>query len=160
MTKSWIEKLHKKDLPKIVELDEKLSRRYKGARTMVIPSPEEVMQIMGRVPRGALISVSEIRKILAHKHGTDTTCPLTTGIFIWIAANASREMVEKGLANKEIPFWRTLKSKGELVEKYPGGTEYQKSKLEEEGHRVIQKGKKWVVENFSNNIVHPEFFME
>lgn len=40
-----------------------------------------------------------------------------------------------------IPWWRTLKSNGELNEKYPGGVENQKKLLEKEGHKIIQKGK-------------------
>ena len=40
-------------------------------------------------------------------------------------------------------YWRTLKSKGELNEKYPGGVEAQAAHLEEEGHTIEPgKGKK------------------
>ena len=35
------------------------------------------------------------------------------------------------------PYWRTLKSKGELNEKYPGGIEAQAARLEEEGHAIL-----------------------
>jgi hypothetical protein len=43
-----------------------------------------------------------------------------TGIFIAIAARAAGEDEEEG--KKDItPYWRTLKGKGELNEKYPGG---------------------------------------
>jgi len=38
------------------------------------------------------------------------------------------------------PYWRTLKSKGELNEKYPGGVEDQAAHLKEEGH-TIELGK-------------------
>ncbi|MFC2016295.1 hypothetical protein ACFLUF_01130 [Chloroflexota bacterium] len=38
------------------------------------------------------------------------------------------------------PYWRTLKSKGELNEKYPGGLEAQAAHLREEGH-TIEMGK-------------------
>ena len=38
------------------------------------------------------------------------------------------------------PYWRTLKSKGELNEKYPGGVIAQAARLEEEGH-TIEMGK-------------------
>ena len=34
------------------------------------------------------------------------------------------------------PYWRTLKSKGELNEKYPGGVEAQASRLADEGHTI------------------------
>ena len=38
------------------------------------------------------------------------------------------------------PYWRTIKSKGELNEKYPGGVEAQAAHLQEEGH-TIELGK-------------------
>ncbi len=41
------------------------------------------------------------------------------------------------------PYWRTLKSGGELNEKYPGGVEAQAARLTEEGHTIEPaKGKK------------------
>ena len=41
------------------------------------------------------------------------------------------------------PYWRTLKSKGEINEKYPGGLEDQTDKLRAEGHTIVPgKGKK------------------
>lgn len=41
------------------------------------------------------------------------------------------------------PYWRTLKSGGELNEKYPGGVEAQATHLREEGHTIeLGKGKK------------------
>jgi len=35
------------------------------------------------------------------------------------------------------PYWRTLKSRGELNEKYPGGVEAQAARLQEEGHSIL-----------------------
>lgn len=56
-----------------------------------------------------------------------------------IAARAAEEMAGEG--KKDItPYWRTLKSKGELNEKYPGGVEAQAARLREEGH-TIEPGK-------------------
>jgi hypothetical protein len=45
-------------------------------------------------------------------------CPITTGIFAWVAANAAEEQKQKG--EKDItPYWRTLKNDGVINEKYP-----------------------------------------
>jgi len=64
---------------------------------------------------------------------------MTTGIFAGIAARAAEEMATEG--KKDItPYWRTLKSKGELNEKYPGGLEAQAIRLRAEGH-TIELGK-------------------
>ena len=63
--------------------------------------------------------------------------PITAGIFVSIVAWASEQRTED-----KTPYWRTLKAKGELNAKYPGGIEAQKEKLEAEGHTIIQKGRK------------------
>lgn len=150
--KNWIEKLNdSKDLPKIVQLEGKAADKWGGGK-MIIPSPKEVDEIMSQVPRGKLITISEIRSILSKKHNADIGCPLTSGIFAWIAANAAEE--ERGLGKKDItPYWRTLKTGGFLNEKYPGGIEQQKTFLEGEGHKIVQKGKKFMVENYEEAIL-------
>jgi hypothetical protein len=38
-----------------------------------------------------LTTVDLIRQALAQKHGVDIACPMTTGIFAWIAAHAAEE---------------------------------------------------------------------
>ncbi len=150
--KTWREKLMAaKDLPRVVSLNENAQKHWKG-RTMVIPSPLEVNDIMAEVPEGKLITISEIRQMVARKHGADIGCPLTCGIFSWIAAHAAVEAAAEG-ERETIPYWRTLKTGGELNPKYPGGIEAQKKLLESEGHRVIQKGKKYLVENYENCLV-------
>ena len=149
MQKSWVEKLHNaKGLPKIVKLDKKASARW-GSRggtrefsTMYIPCPMDVYAVMEKVPKGKLITISEIRQIFAKKHKTAISCPLTTGIFSFIAANAADE------EDKKMPYWRTLKTGGEVNPKYPGGVEKQKKLLEDEGHKVITKGKRTIVADF------------
>lgn len=147
MVKSWVEKLHdSKDLPKTVKLNPKGAMHWHG-ETMIIPSPLEVDKIMKTVPKGELITIDGIRKKLAKKYKTDIACPLTTGIFAWISANAAEEEASLG-KTKTTPYWRTLKTKGELNSKYPGGIENQKKLIETEGHKVIQKGKKFFVENY------------
>ena len=137
--KTWQEKLaDSKDLPKVVEITGKMSKRW-GTGTLVIPAPREVDVIMKKVPNGKLITVNQIREIVARKHGATIGCPLTTGIFIGIAARAAEEAVAEG--KKDItPYWRTLKSKGELNKKYPGGVEAQAAHLSKERH-TIEPGK-------------------
>ncbi len=150
--KSWIEKLEdSKDLPKVERITEKMSKRW-GEGTVVIPSPIEVDALMRKVPKGKLLTINEVRAALAKKHNTTIACPLTTGIFAWIAAHAAEERREKG--EKDItPYWRTLKAGGAINPKYPGGVERQKKLLEREGHKVIKKGKKYVVEDYEKALI-------
>ena len=142
LRKSWREKLEdSKDLPRVVEITGKMSKRW-GTGTVCIPAPIEVDEIMKKVPEGKLITVNQIRETVARKHGATIGCPLTTGIFANIAARAAEEAAAEGKADIT-PYWRTLKSKGELNEKYPGGVEAQAARLEEEGHTIeFGKGNK------------------
>jgi alkylated DNA nucleotide flippase Atl1 len=111
----------------------------------------EVNEIMRKVPEGKLTTINEIRAALAKKHGATIGCPITTGIFAWIAANAAEEQRQKGEKNIT-PYWRTLKAGGVINEKYPGRAESQKKLLEKEGHKIIQKGKNYVVLDYEKTL--------
>jgi|UniRef100_A0A7C6EAZ3 alkylated DNA nucleotide flippase Atl1 len=153
--KSWREKLaESKDFPRVEKITPKMAGRW-GAKlgdTVVIPTPKEVDKIMKNVPQGRLITINQIREIVAKKHKATIGCPITCGIFARIAAGAADEDAKEGKKNIT-PYWRTLKAGGEINEKYPGGIEGQKKLLEKEGHKVIQKGKKWVVVDFEKYLV-------
>ncbi len=150
--KTWTEKLNdSKDLPKIVKLEGKMAKKF-GKGTMVIPSPKEVDEIMRKAKKGQLLTINVIREILAQKHGTTTACPITTGIFAWIAAHAAEEQKSQG-KKRITPWWRTLKGKGKLNPKYPGGIEKQIELLENEGFTIYPKGKKFVVADFEKYLV-------
>ena len=45
-------------------------------------------------------------------------------------------MVDEGKTDIT-PYWRTIKSKGELNDKYPGGAEDHATRLREEGHTIV-----------------------
>jgi alkylated DNA nucleotide flippase Atl1 len=150
--KSWREKLDDaKDLPKVVAIPPGMQSQW-GTGTMVIPAPVEVDQIMRRVPKGKLITINGIREILARKHGATLGCPITAGIFARIAAGAAEEDEAEG-KKRVTPYWRTLKSGGELNSKYPGGNEGQRAKLEAEGHTVVCKGKRCFVREYERSKV-------
>lgn len=125
-----------KDMPKFqVITDPKSIEKYGGNRMYFAP-PIDYDKVMKKVPFGKVITVGKIREHFAALSGADFTEPITAGIFVSIAAWASHQRTED-----KTPFWRTLKANGELNEKYPGGLEAQKKKLEEEGHTVIEKGR-------------------
>ena len=126
-----------KDMPKFQTItDEKSIEKYGGNRMYFAP-PIDYDWVMREVPYGKVTTVGEIRDYFAKLSGADFTEPITAGIFVSIAAWASYQR-----SADETPYWRTLKANGELNEKYPGGIEAQRQKLEAEGLTVIQKGRK------------------
>lgn len=149
--KSWREKLaDNKGLPKIAQVGGKLTKRW-GEGTFVIPAPLEVDALMKRVPKGRLVTINELRAALAAKHKADFACPITTGIFSWIAAHAAAEAAAGG-AKRVTPYWRTLKVGGEVNPKYPGGIAELLRRLEAEGHQVRQKGRRFLVVDFERKL--------
>lgn len=133
--KSWREKLaDDKDLPKVITIEGRMSRKW-GEGTCAIPAPREVDELMRRVPKGRVTTINHLRDAVAKKHGATMGCPITTGIFAWIAAHAAEEARAEGI-KRITPWWRVLKEGGKLNPKYPGGTELQSTLLEAEGHEL------------------------
>lgn len=125
-----------KDMPKIITItDEKSIARYGGSRMYLAP-PLAYDRLMRQVPKGKLVTVGQLRELLARQSGADFTDPITAGIFVSLAAWASAQR-----AGDETPYWRTLKAGGELNPKYPGGVEAQRARLEAEGHTVLRRGR-------------------
>lgn len=125
-----------KDMPKIQVITDPASIEKYGGDRMYFAPPIDYDRVMRRVPFGKLTTVGKIREHFARASGADFTEPITAGIFVSIAAWASYQR-----AGDETPWWRTLKANGELNQKYPGGVEAQKARLEAEGHTIIQKGR-------------------
>ena len=152
---TWTEKLHRaNDLPKIVEITGRMARSW-GEGSCVIPAPIEVDHLMRQVKRGRVITGHELRQALAAFHETDLACPLTTGIFCWIAAHAAVEAEERG-ERRTTPWWRTLKSGGELNPKFPGGLERQRTLLESEGHTIVTRGQRLFVAGYESRLAKLE----
>jgi len=134
--KSWREKLaDDKDLPKVVKLPPAARQRW-GGKTMVIAAPREVDALIRTIRKGRVATINELRTALAKSHQTETACPITTGIFSWIAANAAAE--DEAAGKKRItPWWRVLKEGGRLNPKFPGGLAEHARRLRAEGHTIL-----------------------
>ena len=158
--KTWQEKLaDKKDLPKFLKLERRFpcfnAVHKMGAEVgddIVLVNPGEVIEFMKRVPSGKLTTIVEICKAIAKRYKVQGCCSLTTGIFIMTTANAVEEAIKEN-KDLDIPYWRTLKADGYLNDKFPGGAESHKELLENEGFKVISKGKRYYVENYQNYLV-------
>jgi hypothetical protein len=149
--KTWREKLaDAKGLPRVEQITPRMSRRW-GSGTVVIAAPAEVDSLMKRVPSGKVTSINELRAALAERHRATIACPITTGIFAWIAAHAAEESAAEGI-KRITPYWRTLKSGGELNPKYPGGIQGMRRHLAAEGHKIVRRGSKYFVADFEKSL--------
>ena len=92
---------------------------------MLISSPTEIAAYLRTVPSGATRTPAELRTDLARVHGADRTCPLTTGIFLRIVAEAAWEELQAGADPGAItPFWRVIAPDSSLARKLACGTDF------------------------------------
>lgn len=92
---SFQSKLKKPSDPQVVQLDKEMPNAQ-GARTMVIPTPMMILGYVNQVPKGSVLTLSELRYRLAQDANADTACPLTTGLFLNIVAHATEEALASG----------------------------------------------------------------
>lgn len=128
---SWREKLEKEQEPRVVRVPPKMQKAW-GTGTMLIATPLLVDAEIRKVKKGKLVTTTQIMAKLAKDFHADATCPMTTGIFIRIAAEEDRANGKKRIT----PHWRVLKSDGSLNAKYPGGIKAQATHLRTEGHTI------------------------
>ena len=143
--RSWREKRENpvKGLPKVVDVPDKWVKTM-GGRRVLVPTPLMVDELVRTVPKSRLITVGQIRQRLAKLFQADSTCPLTTGIFLRIISEATEEDRQSG--KKHItPYWRVVKDDGGLNPKFPGSVEGQARKLREEGHEIASGKSKAVL---------------
>ncbi len=140
--KTWKQKLLQEHPThgKIVDIPLRMQKRL-GQGTMIIPKPLDVDAMMRKAKKGKLITQSQIRVMMAKAKNVTSACPLTTGIFVRIAAEAAEEDRRDGKI-RITPYWRTIKDDGKLNEKFPGGAKAQAAKLRAEGFTLLpSKGK-------------------
>lgn len=140
-----------KDMPKVqIVKDEKTIQKYGGTKMFFAP-PIFYDELIKKVPKGKVVTIGQMREYLARMNKADFTDPMTAGIFVNIVAWASYQR-----QNNVTPFWRVLKSDGELNAKFPEGIELQKRLLEEEGHEIVMRGTKnikYYVKEFEKSMV-------
>ncbi len=131
--KSWKEKLDIDRKPVI----EKVDKDFGGIRAgqmMLIPTPRLVDAYIRQIPKGQTVDIPTMRRDLAAEYHAEVTCPLTTGIFVRIAAEAAYEEYEKGKPLSEItPFWRVISEKSPAAKKLSFGTALLREQRKKEG---------------------------
>lgn len=134
--KTWRQKLEQEhpNHGKVVPIPPRM-RKSLGQGKMLIPRPLDVDALMRKARKGRLVTQSQIREQLARQAGVDAACPLTTGIFVRIAAEAAEEDARAG-KQRITPYWRTIRDDGRLNAKFPGGAQAQARRLRKEGFAV------------------------
>jgi alkylated DNA nucleotide flippase Atl1 len=136
---SWRQKMENAREAKVVAIPPKMQKRF-GTGKLLIPNPFDLEALIRKVPRGKLITQAQLRQELAGAAGADLACPITTGIFLRIVAEAAAEAASAG-KSRVTPYWRVVRDDGRLFEKLPGGPVEQARHLEAEGHRIDTSAK-------------------
>ncbi len=126
--------------PQVKTLTESKGSNYPPGR-MLVASPLAVQDELTQVPPGRVITAPVLRARLARRFGADYTCPITTGLFLRIVAEAALEEAR----DREVPVWRVVAEHGALLDTRPGGAARQAERLQEEGVAVERRRARWVV---------------
>lgn len=129
----WSEKLQQKKSPQTKRIDFSFSDIPAGS-VMFIATPQLVDAYIRQIPKGKQVSVKTLRNDLAKAHQADATCPLTTGIFLRIAAEASYEKYRQTKSIRGItPFWRVIEPGSPLAKKLSCGPRFIAERRKAEG---------------------------
>ena len=115
--KSWTEKLNSPKPHQVKPVPKDMAGMKKG-QTMLIPTAKIVDRFIRAIPEGRSTDYRALRAALARQYGAEVTCPITTGIFLRIVAEAAWEAYENGAGIDEItPVWRVLDKNSPTVKK-------------------------------------------
>jgi hypothetical protein len=78
-----------------------------------------------KIKEGKSKTLKEVRQDLAAKYSAGHTCPIATGIFLRIVAEANFERLHQGVPIEKIaPFWRVIEPGSNLAKKLSFGQEF------------------------------------
>lgn len=117
MAKSATARLQAKKDKKIVVLDKDFAG-IKAGQTMLVGTPQMVDAYIRKIPSGQTRTMQRLRNELARRHKCDATCPVSTAIFVRIAAEAALEALDSGSEVQDItPFWRVVAPEDKIAGK-------------------------------------------
>lgn len=122
--KTWVEKRNFSNELKVEVIDKDFADMKKGEK-MLIATPLIVDDYIRHIPKGKEGSLAQMRKDLAAEYHADKTCPVTSGIFLRIVAEAAYEEYQQGKPISKItPFWRIINQKSPAAKKLTFGTDF------------------------------------
>jgi hypothetical protein len=129
---SWAAKMQKSRKQKLVVLDKPFAGIPAGS-TLLVATPALVAKYIDEIPRGETRTVVRMRNELARRHRAQATCPVSTGIFLRIVAEASLEALASGKGADEVtPFWRVVEPTSALAKKLSCDEAFLKALIEVE----------------------------
>ena len=100
-----------------------LNKDFAGVRAgqmLFVGTPQIIRDYIARIPCGESRTIPQMRGDLARRRKCDATCPVSTSIFIRVAAEAAIEDLENGKPPDQVtPFWRLLSGKDKIAKRLP-----------------------------------------
>jgi hypothetical protein len=122
--KSWADKMGHPAMPEVRRIDVAFAGASAGSM-MLIPTPRLIDAYLRRIPVAKTVAPEVMRRDLAAEQSADFSCPLTSGIFLRIAAEAALEEMANGQSAQEVaPFWRVVDSQSHLAGKLSCGRSF------------------------------------
>lgn len=130
--KSWIEKRNTEKEPEVKKLDKAFADIEAGEK-MLIATPGIIDAYIRQIPKGTETTLVQMRKDLAAEFHAHKTCPVTSGIFLRIVAEAAHEELAQGKPISKItPYWRIMDEKSTTAKKLTAGTDFLKEQRKKE----------------------------
>ncbi len=108
MAKTARERLQADKSIKRVVMEADFAGIRKG-QTMLVATPQIVDAYIRKIPEGQTRTLTRLRNDLAKRRQCDSSCPVSTAIFVRIAAAAALEELASGKEVGDItPFWRVI----------------------------------------------------
>ena len=106
--KSWHDKLHRGDAPRLKVCPHNIAGMRAG-EMMLIPTAMQFDDYIRTIPAGQSLTVAGLRAALAKAAGADVTCPVTSGFHLRTVAEVAAEQLALGIPAEAVtPVWRVL----------------------------------------------------
>jgi hypothetical protein len=123
-TKTWAEKLSAAKQTKVV----RTTIDFAGVpanSNMLIATPQLVDAYINQIEKGKSVTPLTMRTDIALENNAEYSCPVSTGIFLRIVAEAAYEKYAQTNSLKGVtPFWRVVEPDSALAKKLSFGQEF------------------------------------
>lgn len=135
--KTWLDKLNQKKQPQIKRIEMDFADIPAGSN-MFIATPQLIDKYIQEIGFGKRIDTRTLRNDLALEHNANYTCPVTTGIFLRIVAEANYEKLQEGQPIENItPFWRVIEPNSPLAKKLSFGQDFIVQQIDREKKKSL-----------------------